>query len=92
MLSKTQLKQLRKEIVLNSLFISDYENSFNIDANDVCIFFEGYFEDLCYILKDEIGEEEYNKLSSDNFYKKVFEKDNIDNLCNYYYSIEDPLF
>jgi hypothetical protein len=52
MLSKKQLAKLRKEIVLNSVFTADYENSFDIDANDVAIFFEGYFEELCEIVRE----------------------------------------
>lgn len=92
MMNKEDLWRLREEIVLNSLYLSDYENSFGISKEDCCNFFEGYFEELCYLLQDEIGEEEYNKLSSDDFYKKVFDKDNIDNLYNYYYGIENNSF
>jgi hypothetical protein len=43
-LTKQQLWKLRQEIVLNSLFIYDYENSFKFNANDVCTFMEGYVE------------------------------------------------
>lgn len=92
MLSKKQLAQLRQDIVLNSLFIDDYKNRFNIDANDVCMFFEGYFEDLCYIAREELGEEEYKKLNDDSFYDEIFKRDNLDNLYNYYLSIEDNTF
>lgn len=95
MLSKEQLRQLRKEIVLNSVFTADYENSFDIDANDVAIFFEGYFEELCEIVREEIGDEEYSDLifkNNGNFYDEIFKRDTIDNLWNYYSSIEDPLF
>jgi len=45
-LDSNQLWELRKEIVLNSLYISDYENSFHIDPNAVCDFFDGYLEFL----------------------------------------------
>ena len=47
--NKQDLEQLRKEIVLNSLYISDYNNSFNIDPHSVCDFFDGfisYMEEL----------------------------------------------
>ena len=91
-MSSKDLWRLRQEIVLNSLYLSDYENSFNIPIDDCCRFFEGYFEELCYILQDEIGEDEYNKLGSDEFYKRVFALDNEDNLYNYYYGIEDNPF
>lgn len=91
-MNSKDLWKLRKEIVLNSLYLSDYENSFDIPIEDCCNFFEGYFEELCYILQDEIGEEEYNNLNSDEFYKRVFALDNEDNLYNYYYGIEDNPF
>jgi len=45
MLSKSQLKQLRKEIALGSLYIADYENSFEIDPHKVCEFFDGFIEE-----------------------------------------------
>lgn len=92
MLSKKQLEKLRKEIVLNSLYLSDYENSFDIPKEDVCIFFDGFVEELHYIMVDELGEEKVKELNSDEYYKELFKLDTIDNLCNYYYSIENPLF
>lgn len=92
MLNREQLKQLRKEIVLNSLYISDYENSFDIDANDVCMFFDGYVEELHYIMIDELGEEKVKELNNDEYFNELFKRDTTDNLCNYYYSIEDALF
>jgi hypothetical protein len=92
MLNREQLKQLRKEIVLNSLYISDYENRFELDAKKVQDFFDGYFEELTYITRDEIGEDEYDKLSDNSFYDEIFKRDNLDNLYNYYLSIEDNTF
>lgn len=95
MLSKSQLWKLRQEIVLNSVFTADYENSFDIDANDVAIFFEGYFEELCEIVREEIGDEEYNDLifkNNGNFYDEILKRDTIDNLYNYYYGIENNSF
>lgn len=46
---KNNLKKLRKEIILNSLFLADYENSFNVSPEDCCDFFDGflnYYDDL----------------------------------------------
>ena len=34
-MTKQELQQLRNEITLNSLYTSDYDNSFNIDARQV---------------------------------------------------------
>ena len=36
------LRTLRNEIVLNSLFVSDYKNSFGISAKSVSLFFDSY--------------------------------------------------
>lgn len=44
MLSKRQLKQLRSEIVMNSVFLKDYSNSLNINEKTACNFFDGYSE------------------------------------------------
>lgn len=43
-LTTDELWQLRKEIVVNSIFVSDYENSFGFDSNSMCSFFNGYYE------------------------------------------------
>lgn len=92
MLSKKQLAQLRQDIVLNSLYTSDYENRFEIDAKKVQDFMDGYFEELCEITHEELGDNEYKKLSDDSFYDEIFKRDNLDNLYNYYLSIEDNTF
>lgn len=52
-LTSAELSKLRKEIVLNSLYVSDYNNSFGFDANDICSFFDGYVSYL-----EEIAEED----------------------------------
>lgn len=41
-----ELWQLREEIKLYSLYIADYDNSFDFYPNDVCAFFEGYCDYL----------------------------------------------
>ena len=38
-MTKQELQQLRNEITLNSLYTSDYNNSFNIDPRQVQDFF-----------------------------------------------------
>ena len=72
-LTNEQLIKLRKEIVLNSLYKSDYENSFGIDPNEVCYFFDSYIEDMWNLW-------EYEK--TENF--KCYEKDYFDNEENYW--------
>ena len=41
-----ELWDLRTQIVLNSHFIADYYNSYNFNEQDVCTFFNGYYEYL----------------------------------------------
>ena len=81
-LTKENLWKLRKEIVLNSLYLSDYENSFGVDEEDLFYFFEGYLEDLGYLMEENI----------ENYFDEMFfgylgEYDTEDNLYNYYLDI-----
>ena len=50
------LLSLTKDIVWNSLFISDYENRYGIDANIVSDFADGYLDWLCEEFKEEIDD------------------------------------
>lgn len=81
MLTKRQLKQLRNEIVLNSLFYKDYSNSLYIKEKTACDFFDGYVE---YLL--EIAQE--NNIKTDSILDIIYLYDNINNLWNYYNLIE----
>ena len=85
MLTKNQLKQLRKEIVLNSLFLKDYNNSLYIDKKTCYLFFDGYIENLYDMAKNE----NYKNKDITDIINKY---DNIENLYNYYLCFEnDPL-
>ena len=88
-MSEKNLWKLRQEIVLNSLFTNDYENSFGIDPLIVQSFFDSYMEELSYILQEQSNEEEIAKLNSDKYYEQLFKLDNKENLYNYYCSCED---
>jgi hypothetical protein len=75
-LNKTQLWKLRKEIVLNSLYTSDYANSFGFTPNTVASFFEGY----CSYLWEQVTEfHGHNSAES-----MLDEYDNADNLWAWY--------
>ena len=63
-LGKTQTNRLTKDIVWNSLFISDYENRYGIDANIVSDFADGYLE----WLREEF-QEEIDDNNIDTFFK-----------------------
>lgn len=95
-LTNDQLKQLRKEIRLNSIYTDDYTNSFNIPARQVQDFFDGYLE-YCETIPNENGDllcDLINTLTNNEYYNTLFEiANNHNNLCEYYnyYLVEDPL-
>lgn len=61
-LGKIQTNRLTKDIMWNSLFISDYENRYGIDANIVSDFADGYLDWLCEEFKEEIGDNNIDTL------------------------------
>ena len=77
-LTKEQLWKLREEIVLGSLYLDDYKNSFGIDPQAVCNFFDSFIEDA---QQDDEGN--YNNRETKDF-------DNAEELYNYYLSCENP--
>ena len=85
MLSKKDLQVLRNEIVLNSLFISDYENSFGIDSRQVYAFFDGYLNYL-----EELMFE--NDCTDENYFDNLEKYDTLKNLWNYYNELEEVNF
>ena len=80
-LTREQLVKLRGEIMLCSIYYVDYENSFGIDKRVVCDFFDGYAEELGYLM-------ELDGLDGDEFFDNIVKYDNEENLWNYYCSIE----
>ena len=81
LLTREELRDLRNEIVLNSLYTSDYENTHHILPRDVQDFFDGYVEYL-YELAEENGEKP-------DIQDLCIKYDNPDNLENWYYCFED---
>lgn len=79
-LNESQLWELRQQIVLNSIFIKDYENDFEFDPNSICNFFDGYIE---YIL-DIAAEDGNGDLGMNEILKRY---DNPDNLFDYYWGL-----
>ena len=61
-LGKIQTNRLTKDIVWNSLFISDYENRYGIDANIVSDFADGYLDLLCEEFNEEIDDNNIDTL------------------------------
>ena len=80
MLNRNDFEKLRNEIVLNSLYLSDYTNSFNIDKDKVCDFFNSAIEFI---------NDDYKAIHN----KDIDACDiDIDSLYNYYLMfVDDPL-
>lgn len=72
-LGPVQLSRLRQDVVLCSLFISDYKNRYNINPAEVCEWFNGYTDYLQELMEEEHGE-------NFDFYELLPEYDNKDNL------------
>ena len=77
-LTKEQLWKLRKEIVLGSIYVDDYKNSFGIEPKAVQDFFDSFIED------SQVDDE--GKPNN----RKTEEYDNAEDLYNYYSSCEYP--
>lgn len=76
-LNANQLWELRQQIVLNSVYVKDYENEFEFDPYSICNFFDDYIE---YIL--DIAAEDGN--GNLDMYEILKHYDNPDNLFDYY--------
>lgn len=61
-LGKIQTNRLTKDIVWNSLYISDYNNRYGIDEHIVCEFADGYLEWLSEEFEEEIDDNNINTL------------------------------
>lgn len=86
-MTKETLWALRKQIVLNSLFIADYQNTFGIDSHAVCDFFDGYLDYL-----EEAMEKEVAGFKDEDFFVWLPRYDTPDNLWNWYGCfVDDPL-
>lgn len=89
MLTQKELQQLRQEIVLGSLFMTDYTNTLGISTRKTYEFFKGYEDHL-------IDEARYQNMLLRNRIRKhkytPYELDNIHELWCYYIMFEnDPL-
>lgn len=78
-LTVNQLKQLRSEIVLCSLYMKDYENSF-MTKEKACSLFDGYAEYL-----EDLMLENVENFNDSKFFEYLDRFDNIDTLKDYYF-------
>lgn len=74
---ETDLWKLRNEIVLGSMFVRHYENSFGFTAESVCNFFDGF----CEFVVEKAREEKENPTLEDIF----DEYDNEETLLEWWY-------
>ena len=79
-----EIKQLRKEICLNSIYYADYQNTLMLDEWEVCDFFDGYLEHLGYEVEERVGEQLEHGISDDDWLKMMFELDSDDELECWY--------
>lgn len=90
------LEQLRKEVVLNSLYTADYHNSFGISDGSACIFFDSYMDFICELAEEDGYKWDYERLGSayhhedyhtyDEFLQKY---DTTENLYDWWGCYED---
>ena len=76
---------LRKQVYLNSLFFSDYENSYGIDSHQVCNFFDGFIDYISELM-DEDG------MSDEDFFDNLDKYDTTDNLLEWYGCFDENPF
>ncbi len=81
MLTEKELTKLRSQIVLNSLFMSDYENDIGVNPENVQNFFDSYGEYMRENAK-EMGIE-------DNHLDEISDYDTPESIYEYYCSYED---
>ena len=80
-LTNKSLLQLRKEIVLGSIYLWDYENSFNISRVQVCDFFNGFIEYIEELMSED---------GKDNSHFKEYDTD--ENLLAWYGCFDENPF
>ena len=85
-ITQAQLWELRREIVLNSLYYSDYENSFGLDRRIVSAFFDGFLDFIEEEMKEDIP-----GFTDAAFFKHIPAYDNQEYLWQYFCGFEDVL-
>ena len=89
LLTKDELQKLRNEIVIGSIYLSDYDNSFGIENKYVMDLFDGYVEDTWEKILEYRNDyfADKSELSDEELFKSEIE--NIDSMYDYYTSVED---
>ena len=87
MITFSDVKRLRKEIVLNSLYISDYKNTLGLDPHEVCDFFDGFVEYMAELLAEEYGD-----VPVSEYYDYLYKYDDEANLEEWWNMFEECPF
>lgn len=82
-LTSAELAKLRGDIILNSLYLSDYVNSFGFNPNHISTFFDGYVSYLEELAKED-GYTEW-----DNIFKMFDIYDTEENLYDWFMCSDD---
>lgn len=83
-LGKIQLRRLREDVRLGSVFVSDYENRYGLDPDMVCTFFDGF----CDYIQELMEEDGFIFTTHNDFYDTFDKYDTIENLYDWYCCIE----
>lgn len=94
--TREDLARLRSEVVLNSLYESDYQNSFGISQHSASLFFDSYLDDICDRASEDGYKWDYAEPGS-TYYKEGYhtwseflEKyDTLDNLVSWWGCYKD---
>lgn len=84
-LSDEALIDLRNQIVLNSLYYSDYKNDYLLDEREVSLFFDSF---LSYV--SELMEED--GIADESFFENLEAYDTAENLLEWYACYENNPF
>ena len=82
--AKNKLWNIRNDVVLNSIYYSDYENRYGYDVRIICHFFDSYLEYL-----EERMYEDIPNYKDDEFLKYLPKYDTKNNLWTFYYCVLD---
>lgn len=86
MWTKNKLWALRRQIVLNSLYVADYRNDMGVEEHACCDFFDGYMSFITELMAED-------GISDDRIFAHLDAYDTPENLENWYgcFCDEDPL-
>lgn len=76
-LTNEVILDLRKQIVLNSIYLRDYENDYNFDPKEVITFFDGYLDYIGEIMEED-------GISDEEFWERLPDYDNEKYLLGWY--------